>query len=211
MKCFACSILGAASVVAVVGIGAATVGFAPAPAAPAEKVAAATAFEVDPVHSAVVFKIQHAGVSNFYGTFAKTTGTVNWDSAKPEASTITIAIDAESISSGNAKRDQHLRNPDFFNAKEFPQITFKSTGMKKTGEKTFELAGELTLLGKTKPVTATLVWTGEKDAGPQFGYRIGLDATFTIKRSDFGMTYGVAQGSLSDEVTIMAGLAAVRK
>lgn len=211
MKCFACSILGAASVVAVVGVGAATVGFAPVPAAPAEKVAAATAFEVDTVHSAVVFKIQHAGVSNFYGTFAKTTGTVNWDSAKPEASTITIAIDAESISSGNAKRDQHLRNPDFFNAKEFPQITFKSTGMKKTGEKTFELAGELTLLGKTKPVTATLVWTGEKDAGPQFGYRLGFDATFTIKRSDFGMTYGVAQGSLSDEVTIMAGLAAVRK
>lgn len=208
MKCFACSIIGVASVVA---IGAAVVGFAPAPAAPAEKVSAASTFEVDTVHSAVVFKIQHAGVSNFYGTFAKTTGTVNWDSDKPEGSSITIAIDAESISSGNAKRDQHLRNPDFFNAKEFPQITFKSTGMKKTGEKTFELSGDLTMLGKTKPVTATLVWTGEKDAGAQFGYRLGFDATFTIKRSDFGMTYGVAQGSLGDEVTIMAGLAAVRK
>jgi polyisoprenoid-binding protein YceI len=205
------------SVAAFAGLGAA-VGFAPSQVATlaaatttATTASNAATFEVDTVHSSAVFRIMHAGASPFYGLFTKLTGTIMWDKAAPESTTMEIIIDAESVSSGNGNRDGHLRNPDFFNAKQFPTITFKSTSLKKTGENTFDLAGDLTLLGKTKPITAKLVVTGERDAGGRFGYRVGMDATFTIKRTDFGMSYGVDQGSLGDEVTLMVGFAGVRK
>lgn len=212
MKCISCWSVGSIALLAAVS-GTALVGFAPARSeAPVTSPApAATNFEVDSVHSAVVFKIQHAGVSNFYGTFQKMTGSFTWDKASPESATFTASIDAGSVSTGNPARDEHLRKPDFFNAKEQPNITFKSTGIKKTGDNAFDLTGDVTLLGKTKPVTAKVVFTGEKDAGPQFGYRAGFDITFSIKRSDFGMTYGVANGALSDEVSVTIGLAGVRK
>jgi polyisoprenoid-binding protein YceI len=212
MKCVACLSVGSLALAALAG--SAILGFAPtntaapAPASPAE---ANTAFDIDTVHSSAVFRIQHAGVSNFHGVFEKMTGTVTWDKASPESLKIDAAIDAASVDSGNDGRDKHLAGPDFFNSKEHPSITFKSTAVKKTADNTFDVTGDLTMLGKTKPVTIKVVHTGEKDAGPRFGYRAGFDATFTIKRSDFGMTYGLAQGTLGDEVTLLVGFAAVRK
>lgn len=210
MKCIACWSVGSAALLVLAGT--ALVGFAPSKPLPTTVEAApagAANFEIDSVHSSTVFKIQHAGVSNFYGTFQKISGAIVWDKASPDSTSITASIDASSVNSANAKRDEHLKGPDFFNAKEHPAITFKSTGLKKTGEGTFDLTGDLTMLGKTKPVTAKLVVTGEKDTG-NFGYRVGMDATFTVKRSDFGITYGITQGSLGDEVTLMVGFAGVR-
>jgi polyisoprenoid-binding protein YceI len=215
MKCVACWSVGSLALAALAG--SAILGFAPAEApAPAPAPAAApasanTAFDIDTVHSSAVFRIQHAGVSNFHGVFEKITGSVTWDKASPESLKIDATIDAASVDSGNDGRDKHLAGPDFFNSKEHPSITFKSSAVKKTGDNTFDVTGDLTLIGKTKPVTIKVVHTGEKDAGARFGYRAGFDATFTIKRSDFGMTYGVAQGTLGDEVTLMVGFAAVRK
>jgi len=211
MKCIACWSVGSAALLVLAGT--TLVGFAPSPAAapiamPAPSAGAAN-FDIDSTHSSTVFQIQHAGVSNFRGTFQKLTGTIVWDKASPESATISASIDAGSVSSANAKRDDHLKGPDFFNAKEHPAITFKSTGIKKTGEGTFDLTGDVTMLGKTKSVVAKLVVTGEKDTG-NFGYRVGMDATFTIKRSDFGITYGITQGSLGDDVTLMVGFAGVR-
>lgn len=213
MKCIACWSLGSVALLATAGL--AVVGFGPAlpeaaPASPAPVLAGST-YGIDTTHSSVVFKINHAGVSNFYGVFQKLSGTIEWDKASPESTVINATIDAGSVSTGNPARDEHLKKPDFFNSKEQPTITFKSTGVKKTGENTFDLTGEITLLGKTKPVTAKLAYTGEKDAGKQFGYRAGFEATFTIKRSDFGMTYGVAEGTLGDEVAVTVGFAGVRK
>lgn len=206
MKCIACWSVGSIALIA------AAVGFGPAPSpAPAAPAPAAT-YEIDTVHTSTVFKIQHVGVSNFYGVFTKTTGTFTWDKAAPESFSVNAVVDADSVSTGNAARDGHLKKPDFFNAKEQPTITFKSTAVKKTGEGTFDVTGDLTMLGKTKPVTAKFTYVGEKDVGAQMGgYQAGFDATFTIKRSDFGMTYGVAQGALGDEVTLMIGLAGSRK
>lgn len=187
-------------------------GFAsrPAEVAPASAVAAPAEFNIDAVHSSVFFKIQHAGVSNFYGRFNKLAGSIKWDAASPETTSIAATIDSDSIDSNNKGRDDHLKGPDFFNAKQFPKIEFKSTKLTKKADKTYELAGEVTLLGKTKPVTGTVTVTGEADAG-KMGYRLGMDVSFTIKRSDFGMNYGLDQKALSDEVVITVGCAGVKK
>lgn len=214
MKCTLCWSAASAALIAAAGL--ALAGFAPSPtptpvssAAPA---AAPAQYAIDSVHSAVVFKIDHLGVSNFYGVFQKMSGSFSWDKAAPESLSINATIDAASINTGNSQREAHLKGPDFFNAKEHPEITFKSTAAKKTGDKTLDVTGDLTMLGKTKPVTLKVTIVGEKDAGAQMGgYQAGFDATATIKRSDFGMTYGVSMGALGDEVTLTIGFAGAKK
>ena len=127
MKCIACWSVGSAALLVLAGT--ALVGFAPSKPLPTTVEAApagAANFEIDSVHSSTVFKIQHAGVSNFYGTFQKISGAIVWDKASPDSTSITASIDASSVNSANAKRDEHLKGPDFFNAKEHPAITFKS-------------------------------------------------------------------------------------
>lgn len=198
-----------AAIIATVGL-AAAFGFAQADAkkpadAPKAAAAAGGSFKVDGVHSAVVYKISHMGVSNFYGRFNKVSGNFTWDSAKPEASTIDIKIESDSIDSNNKGRDTHLKGPDFFNVKEYPEISFTAKSLAKTGAD-WTLTGDLTLLGKSNSVSAKFVPTGEKDAGGQFGYRAGFEAHFKIKRSDFGMSYGVNNGSLGDEVEVIVAI-----
>jgi len=187
--------------VGVLGIAATTANTAPL-SSPAPTVDAPQAFKVDAVHSAVIFRIKHSNVSNFYGRFNDLSGGWTLDAASPEKSTMEFSIKTEKVDSGNSKRDDHLRSPDFFNAKEFPAITFKSTKVTKKGDNKYEVVGDLTLLGKTKPVTVALEHTGT--ASGERGTRSGIDATFTFKRTDFGMNYSTDQ--LGDEVTIMAGV-----
>lgn len=172
-----------------------------APPAPAAA-ASANTYNVDPVHSTVIFKIKHNGVSNFYGRFNKATGTFSWDPAKPEATSANITIDAGSVDSGFKKRDDHLNSPDFFNTKEFPSITFKSKSMKKAGDD-WEITGDLTLLGKTKEITAKFMPVGQKSTDK--GSLAGFEVHINLKRSDFGMKYGIEQGVLGDDVHISAG------
>lgn len=206
-------LIGASVVVAGLAVGGLLAGMGSAAEARREAAPApmeAVKYKVDNVHSSVVFKIKHMGVSNFYGRFNKIEGEYTWDGSKPETSTISVTIDAGSIDSNSQARDQHLKNADFFNVKEFPEITFKSTGLTKKGEG-WELAGDLTLLGKTRPVTAKFVFLGEKDGGERFGYRSGFDAMFSFKRSDFGMNYGVENGALGDEVGIIVGIEGIRQ
>ena len=166
----------------------------------------ADAWKVDPVHSSVLFKIKHANASWFYGMFPGVSGTVALDAAKPEAGKIEIAIDAASVDTRNADRDKHLRGPDFFDAKQFPEIKFVSKKITKDGDG-FAVAGEMTMRGETKPLSIKVMKTGE---GEFYGKRQGYETTFTIKRSDFGMTYGVAEKVLGDEITVMAGIEGVQ-
>lgn len=171
--------------------------------------ASGATLKVDGSHSGVVYRISHLGVSNFWGTFDKVDGTFSFDPANPQSGSFNITIDAESIDSNNAQRDGHLKSPDFFNTKQFPTITFKSTGIKKAGEN-FELTGDLTLLGKSKPITAKLQYLGEGDKGERFGYRAGVEATFTFKRSDFGMKYGIEGNVLGDDVMVIVSLEGIK-
>ncbi len=167
--------------------------------------AQADGFKVDAVHSFIFFKVQHNGVAYSGGRFNDFTGAFNLDAAKPEASTLEITIKTESIDTANDKRNQHLRSNDFFAAKEFPEATFKSTGVKAGSEPgTFDVAGDLTIRGTTKPITVRVKETG-RGAGPRGGELAGAWAEFTIKRSDFGVNFMVGK-NLADEVALTVSL-----
>lgn len=201
--------LGLMSGAAVLALGTGMASAAPE-AAKSAAVSAGSTFSVDTVHSSVIYKIKHAGLTNFYGRFNKFDGSFSLDPANPGSGKFEVTIEADSIDSGNAQRDGHLKNPDFFNTKQFPTITFKSTGIKKAGDH-FELTGDMTLMGQTKPITAKLEWGGEGDRGARMGYRAGCEATFTFKRSDFGMKYGLEGNMLGDDVTVTVALAGAKK
>lgn len=177
---------------------------APKTAAPA----AAATFEIDDVHSAAFFRVQHLGAGQFWGRISDISGTFTANNGAADGANFDITVKAESIDTGTKKLDDHLRSPDFFNVKEFPTMTFKSTGAKAKDGK-LEVTGDFTMHGVTKPVTAAIEFTGGK-AGPM-GERAGYEAVFTIKRSDFGVSYGVDNGMLGNDVRIVVNLEGVKK
>jgi polyisoprenoid-binding protein YceI len=181
------------------------------PAPPPFQESGTTTYDIDPVHSSVVFRVLHMGIAPFYGRFNDLAGTIVHDPANPENSSVKIEIEAESVDTGAAARDRHLRSPDFFNAKQFPKITFESTGVKKTGDGTFEVTGDLTLLGRTRPVTLTVERTGEGN-GPRGKPRIGFATTTSIRRSEFGMTYMLDEKKgVGDRVDLFLAVEGVRR
>lgn len=163
-----------------------------------------TDWSVDAGHSSVVFRVKHADAAWFKGSFDMIEGSVSLDPAKPEAGSVTLKIPVDSVDSNDKKRDDHLKNADFFNSKENPDITFKSTKIAKKGD-ALEVTGDLAMAGKSKSVTIPVTFVGASES-KMMGKRAGYSTTFTIKRSDFGMTYGVAQNALGDEVTLMVDL-----
>jgi polyisoprenoid-binding protein YceI len=142
-------------------------------------------YTVDPVHSAAVFRVSHLGLSWVYGRFKDVSGTFAIDAQNPAATRFETSAKVESVDTDNAQRDQHLKSPDFFNAKQFPTITFKSTSTKPI-DGGYEVAGQLTLHGVTKPITVILKG-GRTAEFPRGVQRTGYVGEFTIKRSDFGM------------------------
>jgi polyisoprenoid-binding protein YceI len=146
-------------------------------------------YTVDPGHTYVSFAISHLGFSTMRGKFNGQTGSLQFDPTAKKAS-VMIEIDAASIDTGHAKRDAHLQSPDFLNAVENPTITFKSTRATWNGAKPATVTGDLTLLGVSKPVTLTIT---SMNCGPNpFSKKetCGFDATGSITRTDFGVTYG---------------------
>jgi polyisoprenoid-binding protein YceI len=169
---------------------------------------AADTFKADNVHSSVIFRIKHLNVSYCYGRFNELSGTFSFDDAKPEQSKFEFEVKVDSIDTADAKRDAHLKKAELFDAATYPTITFKSTAVKKTGENTFDVSGELTLRGTTRPIAIKLERVGA-GADAWGGYRCGFESVFTIKRSDFGMT-GLKDG-LGDEVRLIVSVEGVRQ
>ena len=167
----------------------------------------ADTFKIDPVHSSIVFSIKHLGVTDFYGRFNDVSGQVVFDKADPAKSSVELTIPVESIDTHFAKRDQHLKSPDFFNAKQFPAIVFKSKSVEGTGEN-YKVTGDLNLHGVTKPLTLDIK-RGPDAKGPEGEIRGGGETRFAIKRSDFGMNF--MQGALGDEVTVFLSLEGVKQ
>lgn len=158
---------------------------------------------VDPVHSSMMFRIKHAESAWFYGSFDAIEGTVSLDPKAPETGKVELAIAVDSVHTHNPKRDAHLKTPDFFNAKENPKITFTTTAIAKKGE-TYEVTGELQIAGIKKSETLVVEKTGE---APFHGeLRSGWSTAFTIKRSDYGMKFGLDDKSLGDDVTLWISL-----
>ncbi|MBC7772011.1 MAG: YceI family protein [Pyrinomonadaceae bacterium] len=159
-------------------------------------------YNVDAVHSALIFKISH-GVGTFFGRFNDITGKFALDAAKPESGTLEFTIKTDSVDTNNDGREKHLKGGDFFNTKQFPESTFKSTSSTKSGDG-YEVKGDLTLCGVTKPITVKITnfKTGTDERSKKA--TAGFEAQFTIKRSDFGITkFG---GMLGEDVTIMVGV-----
>jgi polyisoprenoid-binding protein YceI len=178
----------------------------PAAATPA---AAPQTWTIDPVHSSVVFRVKHANAAWFYGGFKTIKGDVVYDPAKPEAGRVTLEIAADSVDTRDPKRDTHLKSPDFFDAKQFPTISFTSTRIAAAKEKdTFDVTGDLELHGVKKSVTIKVEKTGE---GEFQGKRIGFETMATIKRSEFKMDYGIAQNVLGDDVTLKISVECIEK
>ena len=113
---------------------------------------AGTPYVLDPAHLSTLFVVDHMGYSKIYGRFGQVAGTVEFDPQAVETSSLSVTIKAASVDTNFGPRDDHLRSPDFFNVREFPDITFVSKKIEKTGERTGKVTGALTLLGVTRPV-----------------------------------------------------------
>jgi polyisoprenoid-binding protein YceI len=169
-----------------------------APAAKADAKAGKT-YAVDPVHASVVFKIKHLNASNFYGTLNDISGSFTTGATF----SADVKVKADSVDSRNDKRDQHIKSPDFFSAKEFPEMSFTAKDLAASGNDGWKGTGQLTFRGVTKPVEVEIKKTGS-GPGMQGGEVAGIETSFTFKRSDFGSTKLI--GPLSDEVTIIVAL-----
>lgn len=161
-------------------------------------------WKLDPVHCMALFRIHHVGAGQFWGMFDGVTGTIVWPENGDEAPEFKVVVDVESVHSGTEKLDRTIMSPQFFNAKEFEDITFVSTGGKKVSDGIWEATGDLTMHGETRPITAMIELTGV--AGNPVQKKVGFEAAFTVKRSDFGMTWGVKNKALGDEVRMVVGL-----
>ena len=155
---------------------------ATAPAVAADK------YTVDPSHAWVLYMVPNRPGTDEVGNFEKVSGEIVLDKADPSKSSVKIEIATSSLHSGNAKRDQDLSSPDFFNTGEFPKMTFVSTKVEKTGDNTAKVTGDFTMLGATKPVTLDVTYFGEKPLpwDPKT-LKAGFSAKGSIKPTDFGM------------------------
>lgn len=171
------------------------------------RAAIAETYKVDPVHSSIVFRIGHLNVSHVYGRFNGATGIIEFDPAAGDKTSLDVQVESRNIDTANPQRDKHLRSADFFDVEKFPVISFKSTSAKPAAQGAYEVTGDLTLNGVTKPVTVTLKNTGTGQ-DPQGKTRIGFETQFTINRTEYGMkTFpGVA-----DEVQLLIALEAIKQ
>jgi len=169
----------------------------------------AAEYAFDPSHTSISYSIDHMGLSEMHGVFRKFDGSLQLDTQDLAKSSVSVKIDANSIDTGVAKLDEHLRTPDFFNVAEFPQIIFTSTKVEPTGTNTFKLSGDLTLHGVTKPVTLNASMRTVAQHPFLKVPAAGFVATGEIKRSEFGIT--TYPGALGEVVKIRIDTEAAEK
>ena len=169
-------------------------------------------WNIDASHSSIEFRVKHLGIATVKGQFRDFSGALIVGDA-PEATSVTGTVDAASVDTREADRDAHLRSPDFFDAEHHPQVTFTSTAFRPIDDETFEIDGDLTIRGVTKPVRlAGEVQGGEVD--PWGNQRVGLELTGQISRGDYGMTFNQVLGSgnllVGDKVKLELNLSTVK-
>lgn len=147
-----------------------------------------TQWNIDTTHSSANFSVRHMMVTTVRGSFSKVSGAVNFDPENVAVSSVEANIEAASISTGVADRDNHLRSADFFDAANFPHLTFKSTKVEPTSPTTAKVTGDLTIRDVTRPVTLDVEFLGTLVSN--YGdTRAGFSATTKINREDFGLTW----------------------
>jgi polyisoprenoid-binding protein YceI len=170
-------------------------------------------YAIDKAHSEAAFQVRHL-VTRVRGRFTDFEGAVEFDEENPERSEVNVAIRATSVDTGDATRDNHLRTGDFFDTERFPTLTFRSTAVRKVGADRFDVHGDLTIRGVTKPVTLPITFLG-KAKDPWGNERLGFEGQLTINRKDYGLTWNAALETggflVGDEVKINLEIQAVAR
>lgn len=185
-----------------------TLGAAYAPLASAEL----QTYVIDDEHFSMMFEVQHIGYAPVMGMFREIEGQFQYDEATNELPSGELTFRSKSVFTNHEERDGHLRSDDFLNTGEFPEITFTVMEFESTGENTGVVTGDLTMLGKTRPVDVDI--TLNKSAEYPIGheeYTLGMTAEASLKRSEWGMTYGVEDNLVGDEVKLRFGFEAIRE
>jgi polyisoprenoid-binding protein YceI len=184
------------------------VGLAAALALPA--LADTTEWTIDPNHANAQFFVKHLGISTVQGEFTKVNGTVTVDNSDITKSTIDVTIPADSIYTRVTMRDNDLKSQHFLDVAEYPTITFKSTSVTKTGDDTYDVAGNLTIRGVTKPVTLKVSDLSKPvDVKMMGGWRQGASATLDINRQDFGVA--ADPGMVGNDIHILIDIEMTHK
>jgi polyisoprenoid-binding protein YceI len=161
-------------------------------------------FKIDPSRSTIAFKVRHM-LGAAKGKFTKFSGVIEVDREHPEQSSVNVTIQAASIDTAIAKRDEHLRSADFFNVEKFPQISFKSRGVKQTGASAGDIPGDLTMHGVTRPITLHVQLLGDPQAAVKSSTTRWRVTTAPIRRSQFGLEFSKSSETVSmiaDEVSV---------
>ncbi|MEU0944532.1 YceI family protein [Streptomyces canus] len=170
-------------------------------------------YTIDASHSTIGFTVRHAMVTNVKGKFDEFSGSLHLDGSDPSASTASIDVKMDSIDTGSADRDGHLKSADFFKTDEFPTMTFRSTKAEALGDEDYRITGDLTILGTTKPLTIDLEFNGA--AKDPFGNeRVGFEGKAEIKRSEWGLTWNAALETggvlVSDKIKLNFDISAIK-
>jgi polyisoprenoid-binding protein YceI len=171
------------------------------------------AYTLDPTHTRIGFVARHAMVTKVRGSFNEFEGTAAVDAANPANSSVRVTIDAASIDTRNAQRDEHLRTNDFLALEQYPQITFVSTDVRQVDDTTFEVSGDLTIKDVTNRITVPFEFEGASQ-DPYGNQRIGFDGSVTISRKDYGITWNAALETggvlVSDKVVLEFEVSAIK-
>ena len=154
--------------------------------------AAITTWKLDPAHSHAEFKVKHMMISNVRGSFSALSGSLYENPSDPTLSTVEASIDVNSISTGDAQRDAHLKSADFFDVEKYPTMTFKSTSVKPNGDGGYNVTGDLNLHGSIRQQTFVVEGPSAPAKDPWGNTRIGLSATTKINRKDYGLNWNAA-------------------
>ena len=172
------------------------------------------AWQIDAAHSEIQFAVRHMMISTVRGRFNQFTGTVEADEQNPTAATVDVQIETASIVTGDAKRDGHLRSPDFFDAEQYPYLTFKSTRVEQLDDTHGKLYGELTIRDVSKPVVLDFEYAGQAKS-PWGTISAGFNAQTKISRKDWGLNWNVALETggwlVGDEIKISIELELVKQ
>jgi len=159
-------------------------------------------YQIDPKHSSAHFKVRHMMIANIQGSFDSVSGTVEFDSAKPDAARFDASIDVNSLHTGDPQRDGHLKGGDFFDVEKFPAIVFRSKKITPSGGKNYKAIGDLTVRGVTREVTLDIEGLSDEVTDMWKLQRRGVAAATRISRKDFGFAFDPDGGMVSDWVEI---------
>ncbi|HJX01492.1 MAG TPA: YceI family protein [Terriglobales bacterium] len=158
-------------------------------------------WQIDPSHTTVAFTVRHFGISNVHGRFTKVSGSAIVDDNDMTKSSVNATMDVNSIDTGNENRDKDLKSPNYFDAAQFPTITFKSKSVSKNGDNKLKIVGDLTIHGVTKEVTLDVDGpSAPMTQGPN--QRRGLAATTSVNRKDFGVGAKASAAMIGEEIKI---------